>query len=74
MIICHKLKHESFNCNHKVIVHLVPKMAPDYYLVFINVYQFFLADFKVPMKFTKTKINVFEKSSKQTQTEPIQVL
>ena len=49
-------------------------MAPDYYLVFINVYQFFLGDFKVPMKFTKTKINVFEKSSKQTQTEPIQVL
>ena len=33
-----------------MIVHLVPKIALDYYLVFINVYQLFLADFLKVLK------------------------
>jgi len=33
-----------------MIVHLVPKIAPDYYLKFINVYQLFSPDFLKVLK------------------------
>ena len=50
-----------------MITYLVPKIAPDYYLVLIKVYQLFLAGFRVSIQVKKAKIKVFETNSKQSK-------